>query len=255
MPEQPPAGVASLDVTGEFDQIGRHYDRLTGMSPGYRRQLRCSAAALIASVTGPDGCARPSGRRLRFADLGCGSGASTRALVDELTAAGLPFAIDAIDASAGMLQAARAKPWPSGVSFRQLRAEELVADGVRYDGILAAYLLRNVPDGRRDALLTTLRESLVPGGALVLHDYCVRGRFRDELAWTALNWGAIIPSAVVVTRRPALFTYLWRSVLAFDSQEQLMDRLVRARYDDVRARGVPGWQSGLVRIVHGRRPR
>ncbi len=249
------AAAAGVDLTGEFDHVGRHYDRLTGLSPGYRDQLRFSAATLVDSVTGPGRVAGGAGRVLRFADLGCGSGTSTRALVDALTAAGLAFTIVGIDASAGMLAAARAKPWPDGVTFRQARAEALGAGGASYDGILAAYLLRNVPAGDRDALLATLRDLLVPGGALVVHDYCVRGRPFDALAWTALNWGVIIPSAVAVTRRPALFTYLWRSVLDFDSQEQLMDRLIRAGYDDVRARGVPGWQAGLVRVVHGRRPR
>lgn len=250
-----PGSVGGVDVTGEFDQVGRHYDRLTGLSPGYRQQLRFSADTLVASLTGPGGVGDGAGRVLRLADLGCGSGTSTRALVDVLTAAGVAFTIDGIDASAGMLAAARAKDWPPGVSFRQARAESLAAGGASYDGILAAYLLRNVPAADRDALLATLRELLVPGGALVVHDYCVRGRRVDELAWTALNWGVIIPSAVAVTRRPALFTYLWRSVLDFDTQEQLMERLVRAGYDDVRGRGVPGWQAGLVRVVHGRRPR
>ncbi len=249
----------SVDVRGEFDEVGPHYDRLVRLSPGYSAQLAASARAFVTSLTASDGPAPAGGsdvaHRVRVLDLGCGSGASTTALVMALTEAGLGFEIDGVDASAGMLASAQAKGWPVGVRFRQARAEELTAGDAAYDGVFAAYLLRNVDAVDRDELLRTIWKLLAPGGVLLIHDYCVRGREFDERAWTALCWGVIIPTAVVVTRRPALFTYLWRSVLHFDSQEELMARLVRTGYQDIRARAVPGWQQGMVRMAHGRRAR
>lgn len=53
------------------------------------------------------------GKGLRLLDAGCGTGASTAALL-----AVAPHAdIVAVDASRGMLDAARAKDWPATVRF------------------------------------------------------------------------------------------------------------------------------------------
>lgn len=267
-----PSNAAGAGVTPQFDEIGAHYDRLTGLSPGYTRQLDSSARLLLGLLTagGPvrdsgslgQGAASraPSGaaaRTLRVADIGCGSGLSTQALVRALTASGRPFEVEGIDGSAGMLDQARRKTWPPGVTFRHaaaedLGAEDLLAQGPRYDAVFAAYLVRNVSD--RDALLAAIHAMLRPGGYLLVHDYGVAGRPLDVLAWTALSWGVIIPTAWVVTRRPRLFTYLWRSVLAFDSDEALRARITAAGFDDVGQRPVAGWQRGMVRATWGRRP-
>lgn len=238
-------------VPAAFDEVARRYDLMVGMSPGYHAQLRASARAFVDSLP------RDPGRELRLLDLGCGSGASTRALVDALDAAGLRYRLTGIDASNGMLTQARRDSWPAGVDFEQALAEN-IADllrnrGEHVDGVFGAYLLRNVTE--RDELVTGLSERLVPGGPLVFHDYSVAGRPVAAAAWTLLSWAVIIPLSVVVTRRPGLFVYLWRSVLDFDSVPQIMDRLVRGGFEDVRARGVPGWQASMVHIVHGRRPR
>ncbi len=126
------------NVPEAFDQGAPAYDALVGANPGYHRHLRLSAQRMQL----PDG-----GSGLRLLDIGCGTGASTAAL---LSAA--PHAhIVAVDASAGMLARARAKSWPSTVSFVQSRAEDLQAAGVAgpFDGILAAYLVRNLPDPDR----------------------------------------------------------------------------------------------------------
>lgn len=243
--------VSSRDatVTAEFDEIAAEYDHLVGMSPGYDAQLYDSARLLVGLLR------RRPGRGdapLRIADIGCGSGASTAALVRALTEGGLPFEIEGIDGSAGMLAAAERKTWPAGVRFRRLQAEDLVSDGTTYDAIFAAYLVRNVPD--RDAFLRVAHDLLESGGVLVVHDYGVAGRPLDAAAWTALNWGIIIPSAWIVTRRAQLFTYLWRSVLEFDSDERLRRRLGDAGFDEVGQRAVRGWQRGMVRATWGRRP-
>ena len=94
-----------------------------------------------------------AGRGLRLLDIGCGTGASTAALLKQA-----PHAqIIGVDGSAGMLARARAKDWPDTVSFVQSRAEDLEQAGVSgpFDGILAAYLVRNLPDP--DPVLRALR--------------------------------------------------------------------------------------------------
>ncbi len=245
----PAVSSGDATVTAEFDEIGAHYDRLVGMSPGYDAQLDESARLLVGLLR------RRPGRGdapLRIADIGCGSGASIAALVRALTESGMPFEMDGIDGSAGMLAAVEKKSWPAGVRFRRVQAENLVADGTTYDAIFAAYLVRNVP--YKDAFLRTARDLLTPGGVLVVHDYGVAGRPLDAASWTALNWAIIIPSAWVVTRRPQLFTYLWRSVLDFDSDERLRARLADAGFAEVGQRPVRGWQRGMVRATWGRRP-
>ena len=75
------------DVPAAFDGAASAYDRLVGANPGYHAHLRLSARRM--RLPG-------DGRGLRLLDAGCGTGASTAAL---LTAA--PHAeIVAIDASA-----------------------------------------------------------------------------------------------------------------------------------------------------------
>jgi ubiquinone/menaquinone biosynthesis C-methylase UbiE len=159
-----------------------------------------------------------------------------------------------------MLDAAASKAWPSWVAFAQGRAEDLAdqpeladaraAGGL--DGVLAAYLVRNVPD--RDAVIAAIRDELRPGGVVALHDYSVRGRPVSTALWTAMCWGIIIPLGWLTSRRTRLYRYLWRSVLDMDSTGQLEDRLRRAGFVDVTTLHASGWQRGIVHTVIGRRP-
>ena len=90
-------------VTDEFDHAAGAYDRLVAANPGYHSHLRASARRLRLPGRG---------KGLRLLDLGCGTGASTAALLRAV-----PLArIAAVDASQGMLDAAAAKTWPPGVS-------------------------------------------------------------------------------------------------------------------------------------------
>ncbi len=251
----PARPVARGEVPEAFDEVADRYDLMVALNPGYHAHLRSSAEALVASlprVHGPDAPA-PA----RVVDLGCGSGASTRALLDAFSAAGRPVEVVGVDGSAGMLRSARAKSWPPGVSFVQARAEQLVdrpdlTGPGGLDAVFAAYLVRNVPD--RDALLRSLRAVLAPGGVVVVHDYSVAGRAVPTAIWTAVCWGVVVPLGWLTSRRTRLYRYLWRSVLDFDSTARLMDRLQTAGFEDVRTRTVRGWQRGIVHTVSGRRP-
>ncbi|ONI80840.1 ubiquinone biosynthesis methyltransferase UbiE [Saccharothrix sp. ALI-22-I] len=229
------AGLAADAVPGAFDLAAPGYDLLVGANPGYHRELRRAATALGIADSG-------AGRRLL--DLGCGTGASTAALLSVAPRA----EIIGVDASAGMLLRAARKPWPDNVSFVHARAEGLTTLGP-FDGIFAAYLIRNLADP--DPVLATIHGLLKPRARFVAHEYSVRDSPVAGAIWTAVCWTVIIPAGVVVTRSPKLYTYLWRSVVSFDGVRALRDRLRRNGFTDVRALPACGWQRGILHTFVG----
>lgn len=271
--------VLPRDVPTAFDRQAAAYDRLVGANPGYHADLRRAARAFAL----PGG-----GAGVRLLDLGCGTGASTAALL----AAAPNAEITGVDASPGMLARARSKPWPATVRFVQGRAEELTGAGAPFenlpcvggrpedaaaaggplaelvglsgsaddlagvggpfDGVFAAYLLRNLADP--DAALAAVRSLLRPGGVLVVHDYALRDGPLARLVWHAVCWGVIIPAGRLAAGDARLYRYLWRSALDFDSPEALADRIRRAGFAGVRTRTARGWQRGIVHTVRAQAP-
>ncbi|CAL9351494.1 Demethylmenaquinone methyltransferase [Streptomyces sp. enrichment culture] len=229
-------------LTAAFDGASAAYDRLVGANPGYHRQLRRSARRLAL----PDG-----GEGLRVLDLGCGTGASTAALL----AAAPRAEITAVDASAGMLERAAAKTWPENVTFAHTPAEDLERAGVRgpFDAVFAAYLVRNLTDP--DGVLTGVRRLLRPGGRLAVHEYALSGARRHRLVWTAVCRSVIIPAGSLGPGGPDLYRHLWRSVLEFDTAPELAQRLTAAGFDLVRTVPVPGWEYGILHTLLARAPR
>ena len=237
------SGTGRIDtrsVPRAFDDHAASYDRLVGANPGYHDHLRLSAQRMGL----PEG-----GRGLRLLDLGCGTGASTAALLEVAPEA----EIIAVDASVEMLNAARAKTWPDTVTFVHGNAMNLAAAGITgtFDGILAAYLLRNLP--APDIALRQFHNFLKPGAPLAVHDYSVRDSARSRRVWTLVCWTIIIPLGRRVTGDASLYRYLWRSVLAFDGLTRLEQRLRDAGLREVHTRPVDGWQRGIVHTVLGRR--
>ncbi len=234
------AGPRRETVPAAFDASAFAYDRLTGASPGYHRQLRLSARRLRL----PE-----AGRGLRLLDAGCGTGASTAALLSVAPRA----EVTAIDASAGMLDQARAKHWPGSVRFVHTPVEELAAAGVDgpFDAIFAAYLIRNVPDP--DAVLRQLHGLLRPGGTLAVHEYSVRDSLRARAVWQAVSLGVIIPLGRATAGDAALYRYLRRSVAGFDGAARFRQRLRQAGFTGVLSETVPGWQQGIVHTFLGGR--
>ncbi|MHC3469383.1 class I SAM-dependent methyltransferase [Streptomyces sp. 7R007] len=227
------------DLAAAFDHAAHTYDTLVAANPGYHSQLRRSARRL--------GLPRP-GRGLRLLDLGCGTGASTAALC-----AALPGAdITAVDASAGMLERARAKRWPEGVTFVCAAAEELGEAGVEgpFDAVFAAYLFRNVADP--DAVLATVRDLLAPHGRLAVHEYTLSGRPVHRAVWTAVCRGLLLPVATALGDGD-LYRHLWYSVVDFDTVDEFTARVRAAGFDRVRALPLPGWQTGITHTVVARR--
>ncbi|OQO94128.1 ubiquinone biosynthesis methyltransferase UbiE [Saccharomonospora piscinae] len=239
-----PAGAAVLSrhhVPAAFDHAADGYDRLVGLNPGYHAHLR-SAARVVAGAVGPGA---------RVLDAGCGTGASTRALL-----AVLPDPeVVGVDASAGMVAEAARKTWPSTVRFAHAPVDSLPTSAVRgpFDAVFAAYLLRNVPDP--DATLLALRELLRPGGVLVVHDYALTGHVVPRLVWTAVCGSVIVPAARMTAGDSQLYRYLWRSVREFDSPPRLRNRLRAAGFTAVRHHSARGWQRGILHTVAARRAR
>ncbi|RNL85308.1 class I SAM-dependent methyltransferase [Halostreptopolyspora alba] len=232
-------------VTDGFDHASTSYDRLVAINPGYHRDLRVSARRLRL----PD-----RGRGLALLDLGCGTGASTSALLRAAPEA----RILGVDVSRGMLDVARAKRWPDHVSFRPARAEEITPAWVREhlggpaDAVFAAYLIRNVPDP--DALLSTIGAVLRPGGRVALHEYSVADSASAGLLWSAVCWGVVIPAGRVLTGRSDLFRYLWSSVREFDGRARLLRRMRDGGLEAVGCAPLPGWWYGITHTFVGRRP-
>lgn len=230
------------DVPGAFDAGAPAYDKLVDANPGYHRHLRLSAERMGI----PD-----QGEGLRLLDAGCGTGASTAALL----AAAPKAEIVAVDASAGMLAQAAAKPWPSSVRFVESRIEDLAQAGVSgpFDGILAAYLVRNLAD--KDRQLQAFHALLRPGGTIAVHEYSVRDSRLAIAVWNAVCATIIIPSGRLRSGDAALYTYLRRSVNQFDGASAFREQLRNNGFDSVRSETMPGWQRNVVHTFLGQAPR
>ncbi|MFH9354899.1 methyltransferase [Kitasatospora sp. NPDC017646] len=239
------------DLTRAFDHAAPAYDLLTALNPGHLAALRRSARRLRL----PDG-----GAGLHVLDLGCGTGASTRALLEAA-----PHArITAVDASAGMLAQAAAKPWPHNTTFLRSTAEHLLGTattstdhtarrpGQHYDAVFAAYLFRNTTDP--DAVLSGVHTLLRPGGRLAVHEYSLSGSTAHRMLWNAVCRTVIEPAGALTGDR-TLYRHLRRSVLDFDTAPHFAARLVRAGFAPVRTLPVAGWQTGIVHTFLATRPR
>lgn len=266
-----------MSLTDHFDAGAARYDLLVGLNPGYHAALDSSAQALAqrmlpahaaSGVTlarhavpqhwppahaTPESKAFIGGTPLRVLDLGCGSGESTAALTRALPGT----VLQGLDASAGMLAQARRKRWPASVAFGQGICGELDVDAVgrsAWHGVHAAYLFRNVPLERRDAALREVWELLAPGGWLVTQEYSVAGDPRAVAVWEAVSRGVISPLAAALDPgNGELYSYLRRSVRAFDSTERFAGRLHTAGFVDVARQDVRGWQHGILHTFRARK--
>jgi len=240
----------TADVPDAFTQAASRYDRMVSLNPGYHRHLRSAAGALLETLD--------VHRPLRLVDLGCGSGASTRALLAAARSLRAKVRVTGVDASAGMLEQARAKRWPEGVDFHEGLAQDLGSRRAGWgleapvDGVLAAYLFRNVAE--RDEALADVADLVADGGTLVVQEYSVAGSPAASAVWTLVSWAVVIPLSWITSRQTRLYRYLWRSVLEFDSVQTFVDRLYAAGFVDVEVRTVPGWQHGILHTFRARKP-
>ena len=248
--------ITTANVAEAFDEAADRYDLMVGLNPGYHDHLRSAAEALAEPLPRP---ARTNGAAVvRLVDLGCGSGASTRALLSATQRIGVRASIVGMDASDGMLAQARLKSWPPGVRFEVGMAEELAFAreswglGDRVPGVFAAYLFRNVAE--RDKALAAVFDLLDDEGTFVVQEYSVAGSPMAAALWSLVCWTVVIPLSWLTSRQTRLYRYLWRSVLRFDSVQAFTDRLYGVGFVDVEVRTVPGWQRGILHTFRARKP-
>lgn len=216
------------------------FDGFVKSIPGYHNHLRMSTTRM--GLTG--------GSRLRLLDIGCGTGASTAALLDAAPGA----EVVAVDASTDMLAVARRKNWPPRVSFVHARLETLAEAGVEgpFDGIFAAYLVSNLPDA--EIGLRRILSLLRPGAPLAVHDYAVAGRLGSRVRWALASWCYLIPMSRFRMGSTELLRYRAHRVRTADGVESMTHRMQRAGFEDVRVQTVSGWQQHVVYTFLGRRP-
>lgn len=230
--------IAKRDVPAGFDRVAASYDLLVGANPGYMRHLRYSAGRLGLA-------AAP-----RVLDLCCGTGLSARALLEMYPDA----RITAVDASAEMLERARAKSFASRVDWVLGDAADPFPAGVSscFDGILVAYGIRNVAEV--DTCLARLYGLLRPGGRICFHEYSLADSRRARWIWNAVAGGIIIPGGLLTSGSARLYRYLRRSVLEFDGIAAFERRLRSLGFVDVRSEPMDGWQRGILHSFLARRP-
>ncbi len=246
------------EVPSDFDIVAGTYDQLVRRNPGYIEHLALGARRLAGDMssdrddvhTASSEAGAGVAQRLRVLDLCCGTGLSTEAV-----RAAFPSAdIVGLDASAGMLDLARAKPDLAGVEFVLGDAGDPAAalGSEPFDAVFMAYGIRNLEDP--DTALRNIRALMKPGAPICFHEYSVKGNPRATATWTAVAWGIIIPSGWLAARHTRIYRYLWRSVLDFDSVTEFEQRVASSGFIGVHTEPVDGWQQGIVHHLLARAP-
>lgn len=161
------------------------YEDYGRVSQSYDQTRRPVGLALVRA--GLERCGTPF-QALKLLDAGCGTGAYTAALADDV-----PHII-ALDFNTGMLGAARAKRRTPGTQFLRASIQAMPIRNDAADGVLNNLVLHHLPnDDNFAAQRQTFAEFarvLRPGGALVI-GVCTREQLRDGF-W----FNRLIPQAI-----------------------------------------------------------
>ena len=198
-------------------------------------------------------CGLPDrGEGLRLLDAGCGTGASTAALLSPSRRR--PRSSPSTRRRACWREAA-AKRWPASVRFVHSRIEDLAEAGVDgpFDGIFAAYLLRNLADP--DAQLRAFRALLRPGATLAVHEYSVRDSRLATAMWNAVCATIIIPMGRLRSGDAGLYRYLRRSVNDSTARRRSGTGCGPTASPMCAVETVPGWQRNIVHTFLAEAPR
>jgi len=204
-------------VNATFASIARRYDLMNRiMSAGQDQLWRRRALALLGSPPGS-----------LILDVGTGTGDFLPLLVGAgYRAIGVDFCFAMLQAGQGKLSASDSMVAVTAGDARHLP----FADG-QFDGVINAFLLRNVED--LPGVLAELRRVVRRGGRLV----CL------EITWPtlpvfrqafSLYFGRFVPLVGgLVTGEPDAYAYLPRSVAAFVSAPRLAELLLESGWRDV----------------------
>ena len=249
--------ITTANVFEAFDEAADRYDLMVGLNPGYHGHLRrrprpwSSGCRGRPAATAPPRCGWPTSAAARVPRPG--------RCCDATQARGVRARIVGVDASAGMLDQARAKSWPPGVSFEVGLAEELAFARESWGlGGPGAGGVRGVPVPQRDRAGQGAGRRVRPAGRRrhlrgpgVLGGRVAAGRVRlvagllerghpAQLADLAADPALPLPvaqrAAVRLGRRPSSIG------------------CTAPGFVDVEVRTVPGWQRGILHTFRARKP-
>lgn len=205
------------DPSFSFTDVAPRYDVLNRlMSLGRDRHWRQAAAAALDL---PDGA--------RVLDVGAGTGDMSLALLRRWPG----ITVVGVEPAAEMMHVGRGKPDAEKVNWSQGNGLRLPFPDGYFDGVVSAFLLRNVPDV--EGALTEQFRVVKPGGRVV----CL------EMTWPQMPgfrevfqfyFSKLAPPIMgILSGQPAAYRFLPRSVRRFLKPEQLKAAMERVGLQNV----------------------
>ena len=175
-------------------------------------------------------------------DLGCALGGASIALQRHIPASAT---IDAIDNAAAMTD--RLAAYVAGAGIGNIRVQQADITALDYapaDLIILAFTLQFIPPSERDALLVRLRQTLRPGGALLLAEKTRPDDDRLRQWHEAFKASQGYSQMAIAQKRESL-----EKVMQTDRAATIEDRLQRAGFSRIepcfRALQFCGWVASI----------